>query len=160
MGVSRSGRELSVKLAKVANDLDDLPAVQVKMASLHVKKSILTLAPARLRNVGKKGSKLGVRFNMGIYDGVAKSLVFATGPWQIIERDTKPHRIPRATTGRGRNKRANKRPVLIPGVGVRAWANHPGTRGKHPFDRGVKAAMPEAKRILESPTAALLRKHF
>ena len=159
MGVSRSGRELSVKLAKVANDLDGLPRKQVETAALHVKRTILRFAPSRLRNVGKKGSRLNVRYNTGVYEGAAKALVFATGPWQIIENDTKAHKIPRQTTRTGRQRR-NLRPVVIPGVGVRAWADHPGTKGKHPWAKGVRAAQPEMDRILQSPVTALLHRHF
>ena len=154
MGVSRSGKQLAVKLEAMADDFGDLPLAQVKEASLHIKNSILRLTPKSLSGVGKRGARIGVRYNVGQYDDGAKSLVFATGPFHLIERNTSAHRIPRV------RKRGKPRPIAIPGVGVRMSAQHPGTKGKHPFERGVRAAMPEARRILSSTTGFVIHKHF
>ena len=61
------------------------------------------------------------------------AVVKATGPLQLLERDTKPHTIaPRPR--RGQTKRRALR--LANGAFV-AGVNHPGTKGKEPFGRGV-----------------------
>lgn len=154
MGTSRSPEALARKFGQLAAELDDLPKTVVGEASLDVKKAVLRRAPARLSGVGKNGAKLGVRYNVGTFDGQAKSLVYATGPFHLIERDTKKHRIPR-------ERRSKKRRLLsIPGIGVRAWANHPGTRGKHPWAKGVDDAMPGVKELLDNETLQILRRIF
>ena len=90
MGTSHSWAEVTVKFKSLAREYADLPKSQVEEASLIVKKSVVTRAPARLRGVGKRGAKLGVRYNLTQQrEAVAQSLVFATGPFQLIERDTK-----------------------------------------------------------------------
>lgn len=87
----------------------------------------------KLRNVGKSGGKLGVKYSLS---GDKRAKVKATGPWQIIERDTKSHRINR----KGANK---KRALKLPDGGYRRSVPHPGTKGKHPFEKGQKAAVPK-----------------
>lgn len=127
------------KTARVGTELRRLERNMVLVAAQTVKTSVRSqLAAAgvengKLRGVGKKGAKVGVRYDI-LGD---KALVRATGPFQLIERDTKAHRIPKV-----RGARARKRVVVIPGVGVRAWANHPGTKGKHLWAKGVVAAVP------------------
>ena len=155
MGVSRSPAELRRKLERFAGDLADLDLAVVKEASQITKDSVLKFAPSRLSGVGKKGAKIGVRYNVGNFGGEAKSRVFATGPFHLIERDTKRHRIPKE-----RGRRARRRVIVIPGVGVRAWAMHPGTRGKHPWAKGVNAAEPKVTALLENKTRLALRRVF
>lgn len=127
------------KTARMGGELRRLERNMVVVAAQTVKTSVQTqLAAAgvqngKLRGVGKRGAKIGVRYDVA----GDTALVRATGPFQLIERDTKAHRIPKV-----RGARARKRVVAIPGVGVRAWANHPGTKGKHPWAKGVVAAIP------------------
>lgn len=177
MGTSRSGRELGRKLDRLADDFEDLPLAAVKDGSQVVKTSVTRLAPARLRNAGRRGSKLGVRYNVGTYGGEAKSLVYATGQWQLIERDTKPHRIPglkgqktrqnrsiRATKGRMfgpafGGEKTNAKPIVF-GGNVRAYAFHPGTKGKKPWARGVAMALPKVRKVLPTKGATVMRRIF
>lgn len=160
MGVSRSGSQAARKLQRFADDVSDLPLTQVKEVSFMVKKNVERLAPKRLRNVGKRGARIGVKYNVGNFGGEPKSKVFAYGPFQLVERPTKAHRIPRETIGRGRRQRANRKPILIPGVGWRQSARHPGTRGKYPWRRGVAQSIDKAQEVLVSPTVTLMRRHF
>lgn len=131
--MKRAGQAVKVNDRAVAN-----------RAALHVKNKSNILVRAavpsgRMRNVGRKGSRVGVRYTLH----QKSATVFMFGPGApMLERGTKPHRIPRETAGRGRSRRRNKRPINIPGVGWRAYANHPGTAGKHPFERGIQSAMP------------------
>lgn len=131
----------ALKTARMTTELAVLEIRTVQVASLAVKTSVLAQMQAvgvdggKLRGVGKKGAKIGVR-----YDVLGKkALVRATGPFHLLERPTKPHRTPkeRATGGKGKRKVVN-----IPGVGVRAYANVAGTKGKYPWAKGVAAAVP------------------
>lgn len=127
------------KTQKMAGELQHLERNMILVAAQTVKTSVQSQMAAagvqngKLRGVGKRGAKIGVRYTIT----ASKALVRATGPFQLIERDTKAHRIPRE-----RGRRAKKRYAVIPGVGVRAWAQSPGTKGKHPWEKGVVAAIP------------------
>lgn len=128
------------KTAKMGTELGTLQHRTVEIAVLTVKKSVETqmqvagVDNGRLSGVGKRGAKIGARYD---FVGPNTAIVRATGPFHLLERDTKAHRIPKV-----RGTRARKRVVVIPGVGVRAWANHPGSKGKHPWAKGVAAAIP------------------
>jgi hypothetical protein len=128
------------KTAKMGHELRTLEHRTVEIAALAVKTSVLGqmqiagVDNGRLRGVGKRGAKIGVRYDFG---GRTTALVRATGPFHLLESDTKTHRIPKE-----RGARARKRVVVIPGVGVRAFAQSRGTKGKHPWAKGVVAAMP------------------
>jgi hypothetical protein len=99
----------------------------------------------RLRGVGKKGGTIGVRYDVL---GPDRVVVRATGQFQLLESNTKAHRIPKM--------RSRQRVVVIPGIGVRAWANHPGTKGKHPWAKGVVIGVPLAGRAEQTALRDLL----
>lgn len=140
----------------MATDGPKLERRATNFAALEVKKVLLVemrrAAPNLKLNVGKRGKKIGVSYDAGTTTGTA--VIRATGPVQLIESATKPHRIPR-DTARGR-----RRVVVIPGVGVRASANHPGTRGKHPWAKGVAVAIPLVPKIVDLELNRTLGKHF
>jgi hypothetical protein len=145
------------KTAKMEDGLRHFERNMVIFAAKAVKTSVQTQLGAagvnngKLRGVGKKGAKVGVR-----YDLVGKhALVRATGPFHLIERDTKAHRTPKVRGGR-----AKKRLVVIPGVGVRAFANVKGTKGKHPWAKGVAAAGPAAHRAGAAAMAQTIAKAY
>lgn len=133
----------AVKTNRMVGELGRLENTTVKIAALAVKSSVLQQLQAagvndgRLSGVGKRGAKVGVSYTVTGHTAIVK----ATGPFPLIESDTKAHRIPRE-----RGRRARKRYAVIPGVGVRAYADHPGTKGKHPWKKGVVAAQPVAER--------------
>jgi hypothetical protein len=62
--------------------------------------------------------------------------------------------------GRGKRRRANTKPIVIPGVGVRRSAQHPGTKGKYPWRKGNEAAEPKVREVLTSKTATVIRRNF
>jgi hypothetical protein len=154
MGTSHSWAELDAKLNALARDVADMPKGQVGRAALATKKSVQAFMPDRLRGVGKRGAKLTVRYTEAGSGDSSSALVFVTGPAQLIENDTRAHRIPK-DRARGR-----RRVIVIPGIGVRAFANHPGTKGKHPWAKGVTAAQPLISREFDAAGALLLRRHF
>lgn len=150
--------KFAVKMRRAGNALKTDQQGVVAAAALELKKAVtLRLAVAAPRgrlNVGKRGARIGVRYKLE----ATSATVFMFGPAQLIERDTRPHRIPRETIGRGRKKRANTKPISIPGVGVRQSAMHPGTKGKHPWERGVTAGLPRARAAANDFYAQALRK--
>lgn len=125
------------KFGLLAKGMADLPKTTLGHAALSVKRSVeaqMQLAgvhSGKLRGVGTKGGRIGVRYDPL---GQHRVLLRATGPFHLIENKTKAgRRVPR--------QRARRPGVMvIPGVGVRAWANHPGTSGKHPWAKGVALA--------------------
>jgi hypothetical protein len=72
----------------------------------------------------------------------------------LIESDTKAHDIPKA------RKRGRRRVVVIPGVGVRASAHHPGTHGRHPWRAGVQKSQAKIPAVLRKETVVELGRHF
>lgn len=134
------------KMARLAAEIGDVPREVAGAAAFVVKTSVQgelrSAAPKGTLRVGKRrNTRVGARYDLGS-DG-RSARVFMFGPAQLLERDTSAHRIPRPMIGRGRSQRQNTKPILIPGVGVRAWAEHPGTRGKHPWAKGVANALPK-----------------
>jgi hypothetical protein len=110
-------------------------------------------APGLRLNVGKRGARIGIR-----YDAIGPNSyrVKATGPYQLIERDTDAHIEPRKRSGTiiRTYKRSGKTvlrkrgsTLLIPGIGFRQSAQHPGTTGKHPWARAVAAYAGTAARV-------------
>lgn len=104
-----------------------------------------------LHGVGAKGAKVSVRYDV-LTRGQA-AIVYARGPFHLVERDTKPHEIRPKRRGR-RGKRALTTPY-----GPRARVEHPGTKGRHPFEHGVDIARPAVTRIVHTGiTRAISRK--
>ena len=155
MGTSRSFAEFGQKVDRLQRGVSDLPSTQTKRVVQVAKAAYRASAPERLRGVGKRGAKLGVRDNTSRFPDGAKALIFAIGPWQLIEGDTKAHRIPRS-----RGARARRRVVVIPGVGVRAYANHPGTKGKHPWAKTTDKLKPALPRLYVAALGDELRRIF
>lgn len=106
-----------------------------------------------LRGVGRSGAKVGAKYDV---KGAANptALVRATGPLHLLERDTKPHAMPKA----GRKRRGSYKTPF----GPKAAVSHPGTKGKHPFEHGVEAGLPPARAAMAATltraTAAALRR--
>jgi hypothetical protein len=97
-----------------------------------------------LRGVGKAGARVGARYDVKEINGVAVGLVKGFGPLWLVEKDTK--------AGERIIKRGKRRGTVI---------NHPGTKGKHPFDKGVDRSKDAAARtmreVLTVETAKALR---
>lgn len=125
----------------------------------------------KLRNVGKRGSRVGVKMTLN----GNSATVQATGPLQIVERDTKDHDIPqtrltrrgRTAAGRlshkrvatGRTSSGNKL-LVINGNIITGPVRHPGTKGKHPFERAADAAEIPARNAARDATFNAIGKVF
>jgi hypothetical protein len=72
------------------------------------------------------------------------AIVYATGPFHFIERDTARHGV--GTRGYG---------VSLMEMPDGDWATGPffagGSSGKHPFERGVDVVSPSADRLAHAP---------
>jgi hypothetical protein len=129
-----------------------------------------------LSGVGKRGTKVGARFDM-VGPRLDEALVRATGPMQIIENDTDQHQQIPSGIGRARrqSRRAAKqqlyealfgssgfagtKPLAAPG-GPFYRVNHPGTRGKHTWARAIEKAKPKVPQVYQKALNAHLRKFF
>lgn len=134
----------------------DAVAASALMVTKEARKRIAdaTGGDSRISNMGRRGAKVGARYD--VRQGKNPSaIVKATGPLQIIERDTKPHRVPRER----KSKRGKKRLVLTP-WGPRAFINHPGTKGKHPFEKAVAEKAPKVPKVFQEKVAGAMRKQF
>lgn len=119
-----------------------------------------------LSGVGKRGARVGVKAE--ILSGGTGAVVRATGPYQLIERDTKAHTIPKQldvlnVSRRKRQLRAGfkvRKPLNIPGIGIRRSVHHPGTHGQHPFEKAVNAYAPKASNVYQRQVAAAMQRSF
>ena len=72
------------------------------------------------------------------------------GPIKLIEEDTPPHAIrPRQQRGVTYARKRKGKQALKYGGRFSAYANHPGTRGKHPWRRGVQKTRSESGAIFD-----------
>jgi hypothetical protein len=93
-----------------------------------------------------KGAKIGARYDIHGDTGTVKAI----GPVPLLANPTKPHRIP---------KKANKL-ISIPGIGVRAYADHPGTPGKDSWNKGRDNAEPKVRAAVSKVTDEIIKKAF
>ena len=108
---------------------------------------------SNLRN--KSGFK---RFSVGFnIKGTTNptSLIRARGPWGLVENGAKPHSIPKrgqlARRSRlGRGGFSDRKAMPINGNFRYVVRNHPGTRGKQPFRKGLDRATPRAIKVLHT----------
>jgi hypothetical protein len=149
--------DLAASASRTADALQPAQRRGVQQAALHTVTLIRSemrgaTGDMRMSGVGKRGAKIGARYDVkGNTNPVA--LIRATGPAHLIERDTQAHRIPRERS-RGRKRYAAF------GGSVYSRVEHPGTRGKHPFERGWKKAAPQTPAIFQREVRAALRKSW
>jgi hypothetical protein len=120
----------------------------VKEAALFTKTTTLGMLRAAsggdlvLSGVGKKGAKIGVNYKVT----GKTAIVAAYGPVPLIEGPTKGHDIPKVRK-RGQRK---SNILIINGNVITGPVHHPGTKGKHPWRKGVELARPGIDRILRT----------
>lgn len=163
MGVSHSFEQLQAKLEALVVELRKGDDLLVAEAAKLAKQTIKAGAPARLRGVGKHGASLSIRTTLTTTADDPAALVFATGPWALIERDTSPHQIPRQRVSRSFEGVFGH--AVIPGGveggvhgkgGVRTRVRHPGTHGQHPWAKGVERSIPLVQQIFRHTSEAAI----
>lgn len=148
-------------------------ADSVGKAALALKRSVQANLVAavgpelRMSGVGRRstasrgGAKVGVRYDIkGTRNPTALLRMF--GPAHLIERDTKAHTITaraRTTTARGRRRRG-ARVLVFRGGGFATSVNHPGTKGKRVWERGIRTATPVAMAHLRGAVGRSLSEVF
>jgi hypothetical protein len=119
------------------------------------------------------GAKVGVKYDLK--KGPRPSaFIKATGPLHLLDRPT-AGRVIRSSYAKGRGRRGftgptlpgqfsgrgmgpNKPAVLnIPGIGFRASARHPGTKGKQTWRKGRKAAEPAIRKAMTKRTTNIIK---
>ena len=158
MGTSKSGAELANKLQKAARASGKANRKAVSAAALAYKESTLlsgardTGGDLRLSHWGwspakatYRAPKLGAYYDVKGYEN-ATAIVRPKpiGLWVYLEGGARPHAIKNRTRGRSRRKA-----LALQGGGFAKAVNHPGTRGKKSWSRGLKAGEPQALRIFK-----------
>ena len=144
---------LAVSVGRMPEAIREGQAAGVRKAALQMTRAIrgeirvASGADSRLSGVGRRGVRVGARFDVrGKVNPTA--LIRATGPLQLIERDTKAHDIgPRRKYARGSRK---KKPAIKFGGRYAPGVRHPGTRGRAPFARGVERTRDLPATIIDS----------
>ncbi len=113
---STVGTDIASRMRKLSGEFSRFQPEAVKRGSLDIKRAVehelRRAVGADMRMSGVGNAKLGVRFDLkGTRNPT--SLIRAVGPWQLIERDTKPRtifvRAGRTARTRGRGSGAANR---------------------------------------------------
>jgi hypothetical protein len=143
-------------MAKAPAVLQATTAEMVRAAALAVTVaeratlSSATHGSNRLSGVGRKGAKLSVGFDMK-GSGNPTALVRARGPYHLIESDTKAHVI---------IPRRRRRALAGNGFGPVASVQHPGTKGKRPWAKGLAASPPAVTKAVQVVGEKAVKKAF
>ena len=104
----------------------------------------------RLSGVGRKGAKVGARYDIKGSDANPRGYIRGTGAIALIELDTKPHDIyPKGYQFTIRGRRRGKNKALKFGGRFAAYSHTGGTTGKHPFAKGANKAGPRTPKIFQ-----------
>ena len=159
--------DLTAAFAKAAIAVGAAQTAAIGRAALTSKRTIegtrdrATGGDGRLSGVGKRGAKLGVRYDLK--DGPRPSAVVrATGPWQLIERDTKSAGVIRPRRNRQGRRRRSSGPQALASGGFGPFSKivDKGTTGKHPFEKGAKKAAPQATKQMRATVTKAVARSF
>ncbi len=160
--MSRTVAELVHKLTSTGSAINSSRSLALKAMAEATKTSVLNearhIAPdLNLSGVGRNGARINARYTIG----VSAAEVKATGPWQLIENDAKPHVIASRGLRGTRKSRAAKvnagdRLQMRGGADTtrlaingsyRFYVQHPGTKGQHPWRNGINQIQPKLPAI-------------
>lgn len=136
--------DFGVKVARFGPNIEMAQSRAVGKACLFAKRSILAGAPSHLSNMGKKGVRLGVRYDVKTFGSSVVGMVRAVppGPWAIVERGRKGgYDIPRA------RKRGGGKVLHFPDGGFARSVKGGAMKGKRPFAKGAVAAEQYTKQV-------------
>ena len=153
MAVTSNADQLARNMVRRAQNLERSNRVATRKAGQHVREAIEVEARRAtggdMRLSGLRNRAIAVRMKIGTTPDSAE--LKASGAWPLIENPIRAHRIPRS--------RARRRKVLrIPGIGWRAYANHPGVRRSGgPWKKASNRSLPQVQRIYRDAVRDVLR---
>ena len=145
--------DLAVSAARAPSAVQQGNLAGVRKAALVMTRAIrqeivVVTGDSRMSGVNRgRGAKVGAGYSV---KGRANptALIRAKGPLHLIERDTGPRDIrPRRKFARGSRK---KKSALKIGSRYARVARHRGTRGQHPFRKGVERTEDRVGNIIEN----------
>lgn len=162
-----SGSQVAARMSQVAKAVTNAQAPAVRAAAEEVKSSIIAVSPAKLRNVGKNGARLGVVVTV-TGGNTPTATGTGVGPWKIIEYPTPKHLIGIGKSGRKRAKvtisNGAAQGGFLKGGGyshpVRGPVVHPGTHGKLLFHKGTAVGQVKATAVLRKATYTAVKETF
>lgn len=182
--IARQSARMAAEVSAAGRNACAAALLEVKGSIERERKRVTSTG--RLRNVGSSGARLGVRYDVKGQKNPT-GLIRATGPWHLVEYDTKRHfivarglgfRSTAATRGQRASRagtvmafggqargifggygKKGKRALVIGGM-ARAYAAHPGTKGRAPFRKGVEAGTPKAVNVVNKAHTAAVVKGF
>lgn len=151
--------DFAADCARFPGALEKAQARGVRRAALHVTRAVrgeiraATNGDMEMSGVGVRGVRVGARYDVrGTVNPTA--MIRATGPLHLIERDTRPREI------KTRKRRGKKALRLADGRFVTGTVQHPGTKGKRPFAKGVDATKESAPRVFDAEIQRAMREVF
>jgi hypothetical protein len=166
--LAASADQLAARLVSGGKAVTRANRVGVEKACLAGKNVMLAnmvaaLGGTRISGVGKKGAKVGVRYDVVGYVNPV-GIIKYTGPVHLANSGTRPHEIlPRRsqTTAKG-NKRRGSASALSPkgNPWAAARVQHPGTPGKKFAEKAEPVVLAQSKRIITSEVRSHLARTF
>lgn len=158
MGTSKSGAELAGKLFNAGNTVGNATRIGLLAGGRHVKSVALAqlavagIKSGRMSGVGRNGARVGISYDIVKADGDEAAVrVAAKGPLHLLERDTRPHAIePRRGEALQFDNGKFRSYVL----------RHPGTKGKHPWEKALKIALPQVPKEIQRNVSQSLARAF
>lgn len=162
MGTSTSPAAFVEKIDAATRAIaSNRPAIQA--TALHAK--MLFIGSAAASGVGRGAGrspvskKVSAKYDLRGGEQDASALVRYTGPAHLLNDRTKAHVIRRRKSARTEGRGGG---INIPGVGVRRYAMHPGTKGLHFAERAKRECERECPKVyrrvgLEAPLKAVFR---
>lgn len=150
MGTSTSVDAFASKIAAGGKAIEKAEKVTIAESAQAGKKIMqANMGFTRLRGVGKKGAKVGVRYKI-VGGSHPSALLSYFGAVHLVNNNTSPHRIEPKAGRRGAK-------ALNVGGNLRANADHPGTRGKKFFEHSKPQVATAAGKIQQRNVSTTLR---
>lgn len=161
MGTSRTSVDLAKKLDRLPGELKKATPNALRAAGAkaipvmqHAPGAAASVGGKKIRVTGKPIGDDGYSLKWGppgwvriLNDRTAAHFIGARGSGSLrrqssIRGNRRASRMAVASLFGGRVGAGVRKPIDIPGVGPRAFAHHPGTKGKHFVERGKELARP------------------
>ena len=155
--MTRDLGDLAASASRAAKAMPEAQVKGVRKSAIHtveiLRREISKVAGPDMRLSGASRSGRGAKVGAFFKDVYGKTdptvYIRASGPIQLIERNTEPHQI--RARGRKRKKRGSGfykgRKALTVGTGLRVEVSHPGTTGQYPWYLGTRKAAKDTPEI-------------